>query len=161
MAQSLVQAMPHLARDHGSRNQLAVWMLQAGPGIHTVILENRDVVDTVVGTQQIVAFFEDAQYPGDLHVRQQSHAGGVVRSVNDYFVEAEALNPPPGMLQAAGGLDVTGKRRKFVGDHSYRPEIATIRRKSRDLRRGLALVAWAERATLQKCRHDLCRAAGG
>jgi hypothetical protein len=48
VAQRFVQAMPHLAGNDGSRDELGVRMLQAGPGIGAVILENGDVVDALI-----------------------------------------------------------------------------------------------------------------
>src|SRR5580698_4231308 len=107
MAQSLVQAMPDLAWDHGGCNDLGMWMLQAGPGVEAVVLEDGYVVDPAVHTEQGVALLIDAENAGHLFVRQKSHATGVVGTIDNDFVKAEALNAPPNVLLAAGRLGLS------------------------------------------------------
>ena len=157
MAQSLNQSMTHLTRDYGSGDQLGMRMLQAGPCIRTVIFENRDVVDPLVGTERVVSFLVDSQNFAHVLVRQKSHATGVVRPVNNHFVKAKTIDAAPQMLQTAGRLHFTGERGEFIGNHSHRPGFPFICGKARHLRRCLIFVSGTERASLHKGWHDLCR----
>src|SRR5271156_5061141 len=104
MAQSFVQAMPDLARDNRRRHDLRMRMLQAGPGIEAVVLEDGHVVDAAVHTEQGVALLVDTENAGHLFIRQQGHAAGVVRTIDDDLMKAEALDATPNVLLAAGRL---------------------------------------------------------
>ena len=70
MAQSFVQAMTHLAWDYWRGDQLGVRMLQASPGIRTVILEDGNVVDALVAAERIVPLLLYSQNSRDVLVRQ-------------------------------------------------------------------------------------------
>ncbi len=154
VAQRLVQAVPHLAWDYRRRNQLRVRMLQARPRIHSVILENRNVIHSMIEAQRVVALFIDAQNAGHIRIGQQSHVPGVVRTVDDHFVKAEPGYAPPQVLQAARGLHLTRQRRELVWDHAHFPTLSTRRIPQHFLRR-LAFIARTKWTILDKRGHRL------
>ncbi len=161
MAPGLVQPMPYLAWDHRGCDELGMGMLQTGTGIDAVVLEDGDVIDAGIDTQRVIAFLIDAKDAGHMRIGQHRNAGGVVRTVNNDFVKSEAIDATPPVLLVPGGLDFAGKCGELVGDDSYHPGLARIRRKPRDFRRGLALVARAEGAGFHKGWHRLRWPMGG
>ena len=91
------------------------------------------------------------RYLRDLRVRQQCHATGMVRTIDDHFVEAETLNAAQ-VLEVARGRNVGGQRGKLCWG-SPAPKLARIYRKPDHLWRSFALVPQAKWTSVQK-RHD-------
>ncbi len=85
----------------------------------------------------------------------------MVGTVDDDFVNAEALHAAAQMLQAAGGLEVAGKRGELVRNDAYGPGFGGIRGESHDFGRGLALVARAEGTVFYKRWYGLRRPMSG
>jgi hypothetical protein len=148
VAQRLMQAMPHLAGDYGSGDELAVGMLLAGAGAAAMVLEDGKVVDAVIEAQRVIALLEYGEDSGHLGVGHQRHATGVIGILDDDFVKSETLHRAPQMLQAAGGLDQAGERGVFVGHNANRPRLAAIGGIARKFHRRFIFISRAEGASL-------------
>src|SRR5215469_875284 len=79
-------------------------MLQAGSGIETMILEDRDVADPRVEAQHVIALLVDPENFSHVVVVQHLHAARGVGAIDNHLnhlVKAESADPPPQVLQAA------------------------------------------------------------
>src|SRR3984885_10614273 len=154
VAQRLVQSVANLARNHRSRDQLRMRMLQAGAGIEPVVLEDRDVVHAMVQAQRVVPLLINTQNLPHLLLAEKCYAARVVRAVDDHFVESKTVNAPPQVLQASRWLHLARECRKLVGNYPHLPSIAFCRR-SHHLGGSLVLVSRAKGTSFHEGRGRL------
>ncbi len=91
VAQSLLKALAHLKRGHGGRDHLGVRVFQAGAGVDSVILEDRNVRDARIEAQFIVASFIDMENFRHVGIGQQGQNLRVVGRLHDHIVNPEAV----------------------------------------------------------------------
>ena len=121
VSQSLLKALAHLQRNHWSRNHLGVRVFQAGAGVDSVILEDRNERDARVEAEFIVASFVDAEDFRHVGIGHQGHHLRVVGRLHDHIVDAEAVYRPARTVYSARRLHIAGDSRKLIRHHSRLP----------------------------------------
>src|SRR5579872_4199902 len=81
-------------------------MLETGTSIDAVIFEDGDVGDAMIHAQGVIPQLVGIQNAGHLLVAQQCHAAGVIRTIDNDFVESESVDAPAEMLETAHGLNL-------------------------------------------------------
>src|SRR5882762_3742830 len=76
MPQCLMQSVPYLTRNHRGCDQLRMRMLQARTGVHAMVLEDCDVVDSAVHAEQGVAFLSS----GSIAMQQEWSGPSMITS---------------------------------------------------------------------------------
>src|SRR5215471_13447988 len=161
MPQGFFEAIFHLIGNYGRGHKLGMGMLETGPAVQAMILEDGDVGDAGIVAEGVIARLVGTDQVGQVRLGHDGHNLRVVRSVDNDVMHAETFHGAVGTADDARRLGIARQGAELVGDDPHLPTGGTVTRKTLNFRWGLGLVARTKHTRLNKWRYDLGWAVGG